>query len=219
MDQIGLTRIRTLIEISRETEIRLLNYIFLLRQWQLKMNLVSSSTLKDVWMRHVMDSIQIFQVAPTATQWVDIGSGAGFPGLIVAILLADLKRKNDELLKVHLVEVIRKKCSFLEAVSREIKKNDFDVSLTIHNKRIEIILPRLQVPNVVCARALTSLNRLFDITYCHLSAGAIGIFSKGQGYLKELTEAKQRWYFDVITHYSCVMNNSVILEIHNLKKK
>ncbi|WP_374546771.1 16S rRNA (guanine(527)-N(7))-methyltransferase RsmG [Rhodoblastus sp.] len=153
-------------------------YANLLRKWQAKINLVGPSTLDDIWMRHFGDSYQLAELAGSWRQWVDLGSGAGFPGLVIAITASENGR-------VHLIESDRRKAAFLREVSRETGAN-----VVIHSDRIESVLPALCERHrfdVVSARALAPMARLIDYAGPALKNGALGLFLKGKGLSAELT--------------------------------
>ncbi|MGJ0503332.1 MAG: 16S rRNA (guanine(527)-N(7))-methyltransferase RsmG [Methylocystis sp.] len=153
-------------------------YADLLQRWQEKINLVASGTLGDMWMRHFADSAQVLAAAPAVSRWGDLGSGAGFPGLITALLL---KRRRGAV--VHLIESDQRKAAFLRAVSRETA-----APAVIHAERIESAMPRLtgQVDGV-SARALAPLARLVELSGEALTHGAVGVFLKGEEWRDELT--------------------------------
>lgn len=158
-------------------------YEALLLKWQRSINLVSPSTLPDLKTRHFLDSAQLIDVCPDARVWVDLGSGAGFPGLVVALLL-----KGREGACVHLVESDTRKAAFLRTVSRET-----GAPVKVHADRLEkvlaeLLLPGAQVPQVISARALASLSILLGWTAPFLLKGAVGLFLKGQDVDRELTE-------------------------------
>lgn len=150
----------------------------LLRRWQAKINLVASGTLDDVWTRHFADSAQILAAAPAVSRWADMGSGAGFPGLITALLL---KRQPGAV--VHLIESDQRKAAFLRAVSRETA-----APTVVHAERIESLMPALAGRiEAVSARALAPLTRLVELADEALTQGAIGVFLKGEEWQDELT--------------------------------
>jgi len=158
---------------------RLSIYVELLAKWQRVINLVGGSTLEDVWTRHFADCLQVSQAAPDARQWLDLGSGAGFPGLVTAIRYAD-----DPSAKVHLIESDQRKCAFMREVSRET-----GACAIIHCGRIEAIAPKLDAPiQAVSARALAPLPILLRYAEKFIENGAIGVFSKGQQVEAELTD-------------------------------
>lgn len=172
-------RALTLVPVSRETAARLDVYVDLLRRWQTIKNLIAPSTVDNVWTRHVADSLQLVTVAPDATRWIDLGAGAGFPGLVIAMHLAGTPDAH-----VTLVESDQRKCAFMRAVIRE---TGAPASVVIG--RIETELPRLRNPTVhaVTARALAPLADLVRFAELLLIAGAIGVFPKGRDVERELT--------------------------------
>lgn len=172
--------------VSRETMARLNIYETLLRRWQARINLVSNSTLDDVRRRHFADSAQIFSIAPHATVWADLGSGAGFPGLVIALLL-----REQGVGRVHLIESDAKKCAFLREVIRET-----GALAEVHRGRIEDELPNIH-PQVVTARALANLTHLLDLAARPLANGALGIFLKGREIESELTALPARDKYEI----------------------
>lgn len=202
------------ISVSRETTERLEVYLGLLQQWQARINLVANSTLEDAWARHIQDSLQLLAYLGEAETIVDMGSGAGFPGMVLAIALAE----REEEAHVHLVEASAKKCAFLRAVSRETALNDRRGPF-IHNARIEDVIGTMDDPDIVTARALAPLDRLFDYGEEWLTPCGKALFQKGQSYRQEIVEARKRWDFDVICHQSMVASDSIIVEITKLKRR
>jgi 16S rRNA (guanine527-N7)-methyltransferase len=154
----------------------------MLTDWNQRVNLVSAASLADYWPRHAFDSAQLVQVAPSARVWVDIGAGAGFPGLVLAILL-----KGQPRARVHLVESQAKKCRFLEAVVAAL-----DLPAQAHNDRAESLALRA---DVVTARAVAPLVRLLGFARPCLAKGAVGLFHKGRGAEAEIAEARRVWRF------------------------
>lgn len=168
-------------------------YASLLQRWQMRMNLVSERTLGDLWLRHFADSAQVHAAAPEVLRWADIGSGAGFPGLITALLL---KRRTGA--RVHLIESDQRKAAFLRAVSRETA-----APTEVHAERIESALPRLARDiDGVSARALAPFDRLLRLAEEPLKKGAIGVFLKGEDWREELTAAGRLDNFTVETAVS-----------------
>lgn len=164
--------------VSRETLDRLTAYETVLRKWQPRINLVGPSTLPDLWRRHFLDSAQLFPLLPEATRvLVDLGSGAGFPGLVLAILGVP---------EVHLVESDSRKAAFLREAARVA-----GVTVTVHNKRIETVTGILA--DVVTARALAPLADLLEWSFPFLGASGSALFLKGQALDDEVTLAAQRW--------------------------
>jgi 16S rRNA (guanine527-N7)-methyltransferase len=179
-----------LLSVSRETEQLLDQYVALLTRWQGIKNLVGPSTLASVWTRHIADSAQLVALAPDARTWLDLGSGAGFPGLVVAILLRERPGFH-----VHLVESNGRKCAFLREVARSLR-----LPVTVHDGRIEAVLPRLGGPvDVVSARALAPLRELIGLTESLLTTGTPGLFPKGQDVGDELTGASKYWRIQAST--------------------
>ncbi|HLY80650.1 MAG TPA: 16S rRNA (guanine(527)-N(7))-methyltransferase RsmG [Caulobacteraceae bacterium] len=154
----------------------------MLSDWNQRMNLVSAGSLAEFWPRHALDSAQLLQIAPGARTWVDIGAGAGFPGLVLAIRL-----KGEAGAKVHLVESVAKKCRFLEAVS-----DALTLPTQVHNDRAENLALKA---DVVTARAVAPLGRLLGFARPYLAKGAIGLFPKGRGAEAEIADARAAWRF------------------------
>lgn len=153
-------------------------YEALLRAWQPRINLVSGPTLATLWTRHFADLAQILEAFPAISRWADLGSGAGFPGMVLALLL-----KHRSGARVHLIESDQRKAAFLRAVSRET-----GAPAIIHVGRIETELPAL-LGDVegICARALAPLPRLVAWSREHLLKNAVGVFLKGADWRGELT--------------------------------
>jgi 16S rRNA (guanine527-N7)-methyltransferase len=193
--------------VSRETLERLQAFEHMLQKWNRSINLVAGSTAADAWDRHILDSAQLFRLAPAANRWVDLGSGGGFPGLILGFLLADRQGSV-----VHLIESNRKKASFLQAVTGQ-----FNLPARVHARRIEDSYPLVIEPQIVTARALAPLPLLLDLAAPWLTDGAIALFHKGRDYRSEVEESTQRWSFDLIEHASVIDLQGAILEIRNLR--
>jgi 16S rRNA (guanine527-N7)-methyltransferase len=170
----------SLVPVSRETEKRFEIYVELLMRWQKAVNLIAPSTLAHVWVRHVADSAQLTALLPDARTWVDLGSGSGCPGLIIALQLADMPDAM-----VDLVESDQRKCAFLRAVIRET-----GAKARVRMGRIEQVLPDLDnIPDAVSARALAPMGKLLDYAEKLLLKGSVGVFPKGREAQSELTEA------------------------------
>ena len=198
--------------VSRETYDRLTVFHNLLYQWQKRINLIAPSTINEIWQRHILDSVHICTVAGPVDSVIDIGSGAGFPGLVQAILFAE--RGNGT---VELIESSGKKCAFLNAVVRDTKIREAGVSVKVHNGRIENILPNLERPDVVSARALASLDDLLRLTESCLSQGVVGLFPKGREHLSEIEQAQKNWNFESHITDSPYSTGSVVIKIADLK--
>jgi 16S rRNA (guanine527-N7)-methyltransferase len=180
-------RALTLCPVSRETEKRLDLFVEALLLRQQTMNLVSSSTLPQIWTRHVADSLQLVPLAPRANVWVDFGSGAGFPGIPIACAAVDNLGTT-----VHLIESIGKKVTFLRDAVRVT-----GVAAIVHQQRAEKFGDSFHgAVDVVTARALAPLKTLCDQAFPLIARGAVGIFPKGQDVDAELTEAAKYWSID-----------------------
>jgi 16S rRNA (guanine527-N7)-methyltransferase len=177
-------RALALTPVSRETLERLDRFVEFLREWQPKVNLIAAATLPEVWTRHIADSLQLLPLAPQARVWVDLGSGAGFPGLVVGCALAGVPGAC-----VHLVESNAKKAAFLRAAVR-----GTGAAALVHHERIEDFANAFDaVADVVTARALAPLRALLGLAFPLLKSGALGLFPKGQYVEAELTEAAKSW--------------------------
>ncbi|MBX4958523.1 16S rRNA (guanine(527)-N(7))-methyltransferase RsmG [Rhizobium lentis] len=198
------------LRVSRETQGRLQHFAILFQKWAKTINLVAPSTLDDLWRRHVADSSQIFQICPQPITWADLGSGGGFPGVITAIFLAELQDGW-----VHLVESNHKKAAFLRTALRETNARG-----SVHAIRIEDAHAEIGDCGAISARALTDLDRLIDYSAPWMlgKQNCRGFFHKGRDYLREIEEARGRWEFDLLEHKSAVEQESVILEISNLRR-
>jgi 16S rRNA (guanine527-N7)-methyltransferase len=181
-------RALALLSVSRETEDRLQHHVDLLIRWQKIKNLVGPSTLKEVWTRHIADSAQLLDFCPPDAEVIlDLGSGAGFPGLVLAALL-----KGQRPTSVHCVEANHRKAAFLREVIRA-----SDLPAVVHNCRIEDA--HLHVPDridVITARALAPLPILLEMFENLAKNQCIGLFPKGQDVHQELTQAAQYWMMD-----------------------
>jgi 16S rRNA (guanine527-N7)-methyltransferase len=170
--------------VSRETWERLDGFVALLLKWQGTTNLVAPSTLAEIWTRHIADSLQLLTVVPNARTWIDLGSGGGFPGLVVACVMADHPGA-----RIDLVESSQKKSAFLREAARALR-----VPAVVHARRIEdFVGATTQSFDVVTARALAPLEKLIGYASPLLKTGAIGLFPKGQDVAAELTAASKSW--------------------------
>lgn len=194
--------------VSRETTERLIAFEALFRKWSSAINLASPSTLADLWSRHILDSAQIFPLAPDAKRWLDLGSGGGFPGIVTACFLKEVPGAS-----IDLVESAGKKAAFLRTAAGQLT-----VSARVSSARIEAMWDKIEVPDVVTARALASLNDLFVLAEPWLTGGAKALFQKGRDYQREIDESRVDWSFDLIQHESAIDKASVILEISNLRR-
>ncbi|MBC8012626.1 MAG: 16S rRNA (guanine(527)-N(7))-methyltransferase RsmG [Methyloceanibacter sp.] len=198
-------------KVPRETIHRLVRYADLLALWQKSTNLIAPSSLLLLWSRHFADSAQIRDLALDARLWLDLGSGAGFPGLVVAILQAG---RPD--FRMHLVESNRKKCAFLAEVARETQ-----APVDIHPMRIEELGESAQSlrPDVVSARALAPAPRLFELASPFFGPGTRGLFLKGREAEAELDAARAAWDFAARRHPSLTSVDSHIVEVAALRPR
>jgi 16S rRNA (guanine527-N7)-methyltransferase len=190
------------LDVSRETMERLAAYTDLVEKWNPRINLVSRTSLENIWTRHIVDSIQVFKSADRYGQWVDMGSGGGFPGLVVAILSAS----GHSDMRVTLIESDQRKCAFLRTVIRET-----GIKAKVLSQRIEQAVP--QNADVLSARALTNLSGLLEYCERHLSRDGLALFPKGVTWQKEVDEARRSWRFDVETIDSNTESGAVILKV------
>jgi len=169
-----------LADLREETLRRLEIYAKLLEKWQRVINLVGKTSLDDLWVRHFADSLQVSQAVPEARRWLDLGSGAGFPGLVTAI-----KYAGEPGPLVHLVEADQRKCAFLQNVIRATS-----APAIVHCGRLEKILPALDEKiDAVSARALAPLDALVGHAEKFIDQGTVGVFSKGKLFETELTDS------------------------------
>ncbi len=195
-------------DVSRETIAKLEIYAGLIRRWNDVENLISPSDLGALWKRHIADCAQLPALAPQARRWLDIGSGAGLPGIVVALTAPPGT-------SVVLVESNQRKCAFLRQAVR-----DTGAPAVVRQGRAEVVLAELAEPfEVVTARALTALPGLFDLSRAVLARGGIALFPKGRGYKREVDEAALTYDFDLVQHGSRVDPDGVILEVRNLARK
>ncbi len=187
--------------VSRETLARLEAYAALLAQWSARINLIGGNTLGDVWRRHFLDSAQLFPLVPAGAQsLVDLGSGAGFPGLVLAILGVP---------GVELIESDARKCAFLREAARIAA-----APVLIRNARIEAAPP--QFVDVVTARGVAPLDRLIPLSQPFIGPGTVCLFPKGEQAGQELAAAQQAWTMDVTRHDSRTDPRGVILCLRNV---
>ncbi|WP_236637974.1 16S rRNA (guanine(527)-N(7))-methyltransferase RsmG [Mangrovicoccus ximenensis] len=193
--------------VSRETLELLQLYQELLEKWNKKINLVAPATISDSWNRHFRDSLQVFgMIHSPPQQWCDLGSGAGFPGLVAAIAA----KGEGWTTKFILIESDQRKCTFLRTVSRET-----GVPVEIISDRIELSPP--QYADVVSARALAPLPRLLPWVKRHLSGNGTAILPKGRTYLQELDEVRGNYAFSLEIHPSAVDSESVLLKLESIR--
>jgi len=195
-------------DVSRETLERLRIYAATLVKWNSSINLVSKSSLNDLWSRHFLDSAQLLAVAGTKySKWVDIGSGAGFPGLVVAIM-AHGSGIDAEFV---LIESDGRKAEFLRSVSRET-----NVPITVLTERIEAATP--QSADILSARALAPLTDLLAFAEIHLRPGGRALFPKGATFREEIKIALEKWAFEGEECPSKTDASSVILSLGDIRR-
>ncbi|MDH2382921.1 16S rRNA (guanine(527)-N(7))-methyltransferase RsmG [Bradyrhizobium sp. CER78] len=196
--------------VSRETEARLDRYVALLLEWQAKTNLVAPSTLPNLWTRHISDSLQLLSLAPTAKSWVDLGSGGGFPGVVLACALAETPDAQ-----IHLVERIAKKAAFLREAIRVTASPG-----TVHLADIGDTVDRIAGPiDCVTARALAPLHQLIGFAEPWVKKGAKALFLKGQDVEAELTEATKYWNIEPKLHSSRTGGQGWIVELGSIERR
>lgn len=193
-------------DVSRETydDLRVFEREF--RRWSGRINLAAPSTLPDLWQRHILDSAQLLPLAGSATSWLDLGSGGGFPGAVVAILL-----KARQGASITLVESNRKKAAFLSTTLGLLK-----APAKVLPIRIEQAWTSGLEPEIVTARALAPLANLLALSEPWLTRGARGLFHKGRDYRSELANCADEWRFDLVETPSVIDGESVILDVSNL---
>jgi len=190
--------------VSREAINKFDRYAEMLFEWNQKFNLVAKSTLEHTWRRHFLDSAQLIKLIPKDVRvLVDLGSGAGFPGLVLSLLGTP---------EVHLIESTGKKVGFLRSVSEELKLN-----VIIHQMRVESVI-NLKA-DVVTARALKPLPELLNLVMPFMKRHTLGLFLKGQQVEDELTEATQYWRFACEKIASLSDPYGIVLKITDLKNK
>jgi 16S rRNA (guanine527-N7)-methyltransferase len=196
--------------VSRETEERLDRYLNLLREWQAKTNLVAPSTLPTLWTRHVSDSLQLLAIAPRARIWVDLGSGGGFPGVVLACALAETAGAT-----VHLVERNAKKAAFLREALR-ITGAPGVVHLADIGDIVDSVTGKV---DCVTARAVAPLNQLIGFAEPLVRRGAKALFLKGQDVEAELTEATKYWNIEPKLHSSRTGGHGWIVELDHIERR
>ncbi len=197
-----------LTHVSRETLKRLDRFVQLLLRWQQTTNLIASSTIPELWTRHVADSLQLLEHAGQVRVWVDFGSGGGFPAIPIACALADRPGA-----KVHLIESNSKKAAFLREAVRVT-----GAPAVIHRQRVEKFGESCrETVDVVSARALAPLKTLCDQAFPLIARGAVGLFPKGQDVDAELTEAAKYWTIEASKLPSKISPTGCIVLVRKLK--
>jgi 16S rRNA (guanine527-N7)-methyltransferase len=196
--------------VSRETEARLDRYVALLLEWQAKTNLVAPSTLPNLWTRHISDSLQLLSLAPIAKTWIDLGSGGGFPGVVLACALVETPGAT-----VHLVERIAKKAAFLREAIRVT-----GAAGAVHLADIGDTVERFAgAVDCVTARAVAPLHQLIGFAEPLVKRGAKALFLKGQDVEAELTEATKYWKIEPKLHSSRTGGQGWIVELDKIERR
>ncbi|MGL5169049.1 MAG: 16S rRNA (guanine(527)-N(7))-methyltransferase RsmG [Afipia sp.] len=196
--------------VSRETEVRLDRYVDLLVEWQAKTNLIAPSTLPQLWTRHIADSLQLLDLAPSAKHWLDFGSGGGFPGVVLACAMADHQGAS-----VQLVERNAKKAAFLREALRVTGAAGSVILADIGD-----YVDSLQAPiDCVTARAVAPLHILLGYAEPLVKRGAKALFLKGQDVESELTEATKYWNIEPVLHPSRTGGHGWIVELKTIERR
>jgi 16S rRNA (guanine527-N7)-methyltransferase len=196
--------------VSRETAERLNRYVDLLLEWQAKTNLVAPSTLPTLWTRHIADSLQLLSLAPSARTWADLGSGGGFPGVVLACALAETPGAM-----VHLVERNAKKAAFLREALR-VSNSPGTVHLADIGDSVDRFVGKV---DCVTARAVAPLHQLIGFVQPLVSQGAKALFLKGQDVEAELTEATRYWNINSQLHSSRTGGQGWIVELDHIERR
>ena len=194
--------------VSRETYDGLVHFANLVRKWTVKINLISSASIDQLWDRHIVDSAQVFGLASLKFEsWADIGSGGGFPGIVIAILAEEFHPSAT----ITLIESDQRKATFLRTAVRELGLN-----ATIHAQRIENVDP--VNADIVSARALTSLSGMMPFLERHMAASGMALLHKGRQHQKEIAEARQSWSFALEEHHSLTDGEARLLAIKGITR-
>lgn len=194
------------VHLTPETFDRLQSFAGLVEKWNPTVNIVAKSTLGELWSRHIIDSAQVFRYCPPAARlWLDIGSGGGFPGIVIAVLAHSLMPD----LQVRLVESDQRKAVFLREVNRQL-----GLTAEVSACRIETLSP--QSADVVSARALASLSGLCGFAARHLKPNGVAVFLKGQQHEDEIALARKDWQFELEMAQSQTHSGSAVLVLKGL---
>ena len=193
--------------VSRETLAQLRAFEALVLKWTKKINLVSARDASQIWDRHIVDSVQVFNAAPIEGDWLDIGSGGGFPGIVAAILALGHRPER----KFTLVDSDQRKCAFLRTAVRELKLNAVVIA-----DRVDQLAPF--GASVLSARALGDLTSLLHHAERHVASDGIALFPKGENWRKEDEEARKHWSYDLEVLQSETNSDATILKIKELSR-
>lgn len=191
--------------VSRETNEKLEEFALLVQKWTAKINLISKPSIPTIWQRHIQDSVQLYSLAPNVSHWLDIGSGGGFP----AIVLALLSQQDGRDTKFTMIESDQRKCVFLRTALRELR-----VSGAVINNRIEKVDPLSA--NIVSARALADLTTLIGFADRHMVQDGLALFPKGESWRDEELAARQSWTFQCEAVTSQTSQEAAILKIKEI---
>ncbi len=193
-----------LVPVSRETEDRLAAFVDLIARWRKTTNLISESTFAAVWTRHIADCAQLIALAPAAKRWIDMGSGAGFPGLVIAIQLTGVPDAV-----VHCIESDQRKCAFLREAVRAT-----GAVATIRPERVEAIEPSsLEAVDAVTARAFAPLSPTLELARPWMERGAVGVFPRGESAKEQLAALSQASAYEIEALRSVVDTKATILRV------
>lgn len=195
--------------VSRETFDRLIAFEAMFTRWASRINLSAPSTLPMSWQRHILDSAQLLPLVPAARRWIDLGSGGGFPGMVLAVLLSP---RSDA--RIDLVESNGKKAAFLRNAAAAL-----GVKAGVHAMRIEEARSVVPEADIVTARALAPLPRLLELAGPWLREGAVGLFHKGRDYRHEVKESRDGWDFDLVEHPSITDPEGAVLELSHVRQR
>lgn len=193
--------------VSRETLVRLREFDALVQKWTKKINLVSRNDAEQIWERHIVDSVQIYDLAPKDGLWLDIGSGGGFPGIVAAIMAKEVSPERPFML----VDSDQRKCAFLRTAARELSLN-----VKVISDRVEKIEPLNAA--VMSARALGDLDSLLGYVERHLEVGGTALFPKGISWKNEHAIAQEHWSYEIEAIKSETNSDATILKIKELTR-
>ncbi|WP_208433673.1 16S rRNA (guanine(527)-N(7))-methyltransferase RsmG [Bartonella taylorii] len=193
--------------VSRETMEDLIQFEALIIQWNKHINLISSTTIPILWTRHILDSAQIYPLHSSFLHWCDLGSGGGFPAIVIAIFLKQKKAGH-----IDLVESNGKKVAFLRMVIAQL-----NLPAKVYHCRIEDVYQKIKTPEVITARGLASLDALLQLIFPLFTKKTIALLQKGRDYATEIKNASANWRFDLLKHKSKIDESSIILEISHVR--
>ena len=196
------------LDVSRETLTRLEQFADLVREWNPRINLVSEGTLPSLWTRHILDSAQLLRHSEDPSKWLDLGSGGGFPGIVVAILLKERMLSSE----MTLVESDKRKSAFLKTAVRNL-----DLRVSVRAERIEAVTN--VSASTLSARALAPLDRLLGYAQPRLAVGGIALFPKGRNWRNEVRIAEEKWLFSLDVVESETEAESALLKISGIQSK